>query len=57
MGKVSDKWRKWRGVGAVLLALTGVGAPTVAVLLGVGDLVVSEVEQRQTEKEQAKGDE
>ena len=53
MGKVSEKWRKWRGVGAVLLALTGVGAPTAAVLLGVGDIVVQQVDEAKADKGKA----
>ena len=53
MGKIVNKWRKWRSIGAALLVLTGVGAPTAAVLLGVGDIVVQQVDEHQSEKENA----
>lgn len=52
MGQLTNKWRKWRSVGAALLVLTGVGAPTAAVLLGVGDIVVQQVDER-AEQEKA----
>lgn len=53
MAKLSEKWRKWRTISAALLVLTGVGAPTAAVLLGVGDIVVQQVDEAKADKEKA----
>ena len=49
--KAQSKWRKARPLAALLLALTGVGAPLTAVILTAGDVVTSVVDDYQVKPE------
>lgn len=45
-----SKWRKVRPLAALILALTGVGAPITAVILTGGDVVTTVADDIQAEK-------
>ena len=49
-----SKWRKVRPLAALVLALTGVGAPITAVILTGGDVVTTVADDIQAEQEPAK---
>lgn len=45
-----SKWRKVRPLAALILALTGVGAPLTAVILTSGDVVTTVADDIQAEQ-------